>query len=57
MSFNPGNLEQDIDIKELLIIIATELQLMNARIEHAFKTDIILDDIQTLEDGENGDSR
>jgi hypothetical protein len=35
--------------------ISQQLRLMNARIEDAFNTDIKLEDIQTLEDSDNGD--
>lgn len=46
MSFEPDNKEQEIDVKDLLQIIADNLILMNARIECAFETGIELEDIK-----------
>ena len=45
MSIAAENKEQDIDVKELLQIIADQLVLLNARIESGFETGIELEDI------------
>ncbi len=46
MSIDAENIEQDITVKELLQIIATELRLLNARIEDGFETGIEIEDIE-----------
>ena len=45
MSFEPDNIEQDLNVKELLVVIAQELKLLNARFAEAFETDTELEDI------------
>ena len=45
MSFEPDDIEHEMDVKELLGVIAEQLILLNARFEEAFNTKIDEKDI------------
>ena len=45
MSNSLEDLENQLEVRELLVIIANNLILMNAKIESAFETGIELEDI------------
>jgi len=45
MSFEPDSLEHESDIQVILEQILKELMLLNARIEEAFETKIVEEDI------------
>ena len=57
MSIKGDSLTHEQIVEEYLKDISNQMRLMNARIEDGFNTDINLEDIKTLEDGEDGDSR
>ena len=38
MSFEPDDIEQDLDVVSLLVDIVEQLKLLNMRIEEAFNT-------------------
>lgn len=47
--------EAELAMIELQVDISNQLRLLNARIEFGYRTDINLEDIQTIEDQENVD--
>ena len=38
MSFEPDNIDQDLDVLDLLAVIVEQLKLLNLRFEEAFNT-------------------
>ena len=38
MSFEPDNIDQDLDVLDLLAVIVEQLKLLNLRVEEAFNT-------------------
>ena len=46
MSIDAENIEQDVNVKEYLSMIAKQLILLNARVEEAFETGIEIEDIE-----------
>lgn len=45
MSFTPSDSDHDLDVEEVLRAILAELQLMNARLEEAYETEITDEDM------------
>jgi len=45
MSFEPDNIDQELDVLSLLVDIVEQLKLLNMRIEEAFNTKLKESDI------------